>query len=208
MSPAEQAKAGAHGESKEDKEADKEGDEVPRTKRKRIVVAGFGMVGMAFTEKLLKLDERRSEYHVIVIGEEPHLAYNRVGLTSYFDHRQIDELYLNPASWYASLPEASLSYQLDTRVTSIDSENKTVETTNGDTVRYDVLVLATGSDAILPQHTPGHDANGVFVYRTIEDLQKLIDFASRNKGTVGCVVGGGLLGLEAAKAMMVSDPAC
>jgi NAD(P)H-nitrite reductase large subunit len=63
-------------------------------------------------------------------------------------------------------------------------------------------VLATGSDALLPRHTPGHDAAGVFVYRTIEDLQKLIDYSAQKKGTVGVVVGGGLLGLEAAKAMI------
>lgn len=69
-------------------------------------------------------------------------------------------------------------------------------------VPYDILVLATGSDAVLPKHTPGYDANGVFVYRTIADLESLIEFASRHKGTVGAAVGGGLLGLEAAKAMM------
>lgn len=69
-------------------------------------------------------------------------------------------------------------------------------------VSYDILVLATGSDAVLPRHTPGHDANGVFVYRTIEDLEKLITFGESHKGTVGVVVGGGLLGLEAANAMM------
>lgn len=69
-------------------------------------------------------------------------------------------------------------------------------------VMYDILVLATGQDAVRPQNVPGHDANGVFVYRTIEDLQKLIAFAETAKGTTGCVVGGGLLGLEAAKAMM------
>lgn len=67
---------------------------------------------------------------------------------------------------------------------------------------YDILVLATGSDAILPRHTPGHDAKGVFVYRTIDDLVNLIDFAGTRKDSVGAVVGGGLLGLEAAKAMM------
>jgi nitrite reductase (NAD(P)H) len=77
-----------------------------------------------------------------------------------------------------------------------------VSCANGDIVSYDILVLATGSDAILPRHTPGHDANGVFVYRTIDDLIRLIDFASTKKKTVGAVVGGGLLGLEAAKAMM------
>jgi len=69
-------------------------------------------------------------------------------------------------------------------------------------VPYDILVLATGSDALLPRHTPGHEAKGVFVYRTIEDLENLIKFAAERKGTHGAVVGGGLLGLEAAKAMM------
>lgn len=64
------------------------------------------------------------------------------------------------------------------------------------------MVIATGSDAVLPRHTPGYDANGVFVYRTISDLERLIDFSSRHKGEVGVTVGGGLLGLEAAKAMM------
>ena len=77
-----------------------------------------------------------------------------------------------------------------------------MSTTSGETVSYDILVLATGSDAVLPRHTPGHDAEGVFVYRTIEDLQKLIDYAETVPGATGAVVGGGLLGLEAAKAMM------
>ena len=72
----------------------------------------------------------------------------------------------------------------------------------GETVPYDMLVLATGSDALLPRHTPGHDAKGVFVYRTIDDLEKLIRYSETCKGATGAVVGGGLLGLEAAKAMM------
>ncbi|KAF2713172.1 nitrite reductase [Pleomassaria siparia CBS 279.74] len=171
-------------------------------KRKRVVVVGLGMVGISFIEKLMKLDIKRREYDVIVIGEEPHLAYNRVGLTSFFQHRVVENLYLNPKEWYSSMPEGSLNYHLNTLVTSIDSSNKTVQTSSGTTVPYDILVLATGSDAVLPRHTPGHDAKGVFVYRTIDDLQKLIDFASTRKGTTGAVVGGGLLGLEAAKAMM------
>jgi len=177
--------------------------EIPATtSRKRIVVVGLGMVGISFIEKLLKLDVKRREYDVVVIGDEPHLAYNRVGLTSFFQHREVENLYLNPASWYASMPEGSLSYHLNTLVTSIDTENKHVETAKGDKVTYDILVLATGSDALLPRHTPGHDANGVFVYRTIDDLERLIAFSATKKGTVGAVVGGGLLGLEAAKAMM------
>jgi len=100
------------------------------------------------------------------------------------------------------MPEGSLNYHLNTLVTEINQEGKTVKTSAGDTVPYDTLVLATGSDAVLPRHTPGHDAKGVFVYRTIEDLQRLIEFSGSRKGTTGAVVGGGLLGLEAAKAMM------
>ena len=87
-------------------------------------------------------------------------------------------------------------------MTAIDSAGKTVTCANGDVVSYDILVLATGSDANRPRYTPGHDANGVFVYRTIEDLQKLIAFGETHRGLVGAVVGGGLLGLEAANAML------
>lgn len=77
-----------------------------------------------------------------------------------------------------------------------------MSTSKGDKVEYDILVLATGSNAILPKSISGYDASGVFVYRTIDDLQKLIAFSATKKGKTGIVVGGGLLGLEAAKAMM------
>ncbi|KAG9238632.1 putative nitrite reductase [Amylocarpus encephaloides] len=87
-------------------------------------------------------------------------------------------------------------------VTDIHLEQKLVSCSSGETVPYDALVIATGSDALVPRHTPGHDAKGVFVYRTIEDLEKLIEFGAKNKGTTGVVVGGGLLGLEAAHAMI------
>lgn len=170
--------------------------------RKKVVVVGLGMVGVAFIEKLLKLDAKRREYNIVVIGEERHLAYNRVGLTNFFQHRKVEDLYLNPKEWYASMPDDSLNYQLNTRVTAIHPTQKIVTTSAGDEVSYDILVLATGSDALLPRNTPGYDAKGVFVYRTIDDLQKLIGFAESVKGSTGAVVGGGLLGLEAAKAMM------
>merc|ERR1712000_390623 len=146
--------------------------------RQRLVVVGLGMVGIAFIEKLMKYDARTREYDITVLGEESHLAYNRVGLTSYFEHRKIENLYLNSAEWYAQAPEGALGWHVNTQVTSIDSEAKTVSCANGEVVPYDVLVLATGSNAILPQHTPGFDARGVFVYRTIDDLTSLIDFAA------------------------------
>lgn len=67
--------------------------------QKRLVVVGLGMVGIAFIEKLLKYDATAKEYSVTVLGEEPYLAYNRVGLTSFFEHRKIENLYMNPAEW-------------------------------------------------------------------------------------------------------------
>ena len=205
MAGSEEEEAQISGNSSDHDGKQANGETLPGSPRKKVVVVGLGMVGIAFIEKLLKFDAKRREYDVIVIGEEPHLAYNRVGLTSFFQHRQVEELYMNPADWYDSMPEGSLNYHLNTLVTSIDTDAKTVKTSNGDNVSYDILVLATGSDAVLPRHTPGHDANGVFVYRTIDDLQKLISFAATRKGTTGVVVGGGLLGLEAAKALMDLD---
>jgi nitrite reductase (NAD(P)H) len=67
--------------------------------RKRVVIIGLGMVGISFIEKLMNLDAKRREYDIIVIGDEPHLAYNRVGLTSFFEHRKVENLYLNPQTW-------------------------------------------------------------------------------------------------------------
>ncbi|ODM16747.1 Nitrite reductase [NAD(P)H] [Aspergillus cristatus] len=170
-------------------------------RRQKIVVVGLGMVAISFIEKVIKQDAERRQFDILVIGEEPHVAYNRVGLSSFFEHRQIENLYLNPKEWYGSFPDRSFDYHLNTRVTDIYPDDKTVKTSTGDVISYDILVLATGSDAVLPTHTPGHDAKGIFVYRTIQDLERLIEFASQHKGETGVTVGGGLLGLEAAKAM-------
>lgn len=102
---------------------------------------------------------------------------------------------------YSSFADGSLNYHLNTRVTEVDPAKKQVYTSTGQWVSYDLLILATGSDAMLPETTPGYNAKGVFVYRTITDLEQLIEFASHHKGETGVTVGGGLLGLEAAKAM-------
>ncbi|KHO01752.1 nitrite reductase [Metarhizium album ARSEF 1941] len=171
--------------------------------KKRAVVVGLGMAppplsGAVLTkvarEKLLKYDAHERQYIVTVLGEESHVAYNRVGLTS--------SLRAPPSRKPYDEASASLGYHIDTKVTYINSASKTVTCENGDIVPYDILVLATGSQASLPRHTPGWDAEGVFVYRTIDDLVSLIGFSAGRKGSTGCVVGVGLLGLEAAKAMM------
>ncbi|KAJ5937971.1 hypothetical protein N7454_004313 [Penicillium verhagenii] len=168
--------------------------------RQKIVIVGLGMVAISLIEKIIKQDTDQ-RYDILVIGEEAHVAYNRVGLSSFFEHRKIEDLYLNPKEWYDSIKERTFDHHINTTVTSINPSNKTVQTSTGETITYDILVLATGSDAVLPTRTPGHDAKGVFVYRTISDLERLIDFASQHKGETAVTVGGGLLGLEAAKAM-------
>ncbi|CAI7668261.1 unnamed protein product [Penicillium crustosum] len=168
--------------------------------RQKIVIVGLGMVAISLIEKIIKQDTEQ-KYDILVIGEEAHVAYNRVGLSTFFEHRKIEDLYLNPKEWYDSFKERAFDHHLNTRVTSINPTDKTVQTSTGVTINYDILVLATGSDATLPTNTPGHDAKGVFVYRTISDLERLIDFAAQHKGETAVTVGGGLLGLEAAKAM-------
>ncbi|KAK4044210.1 hypothetical protein C8A01DRAFT_12283 [Parachaetomium inaequale] len=170
--------------------------------RKRLVVVGLGMVGISFIEKLLKLDARAREYDITVVGEEKHVAYNRVGLTTFFEHRKVEKLYLNPLEWYESVLDGALHYHVNTKVTKIDPARKAITCEDGKEIDYDILVLATGSDAILPRVIPNWNATGVFVYRTVEDLEKLIAFSATQTGAVGAVVGGGLLGLEAAKALM------
>ncbi|KAG6041274.1 Nitrite reductase [NAD(P)H] [Claviceps citrina] len=173
--------------------------------KKRVVVVGLGMVGIAFIEKLLQYDAHEHEYTITVLGEESHVAYNRVGLSGFFEHRKVESLYMNPPEWYTAQANSLLNYHINTTVTAIDADKKTITCERGLIVPYDILVLATGSHASLPRRTPDFDAKGVFVYRTIDDLTNLIDFAAERKGTTGCVVGGGLLGLEAAKAMMDLD---
>ena len=108
----------------------------------------------------------------------------------------------NTPPQYESIPDGALSYHTNTKVTKIDSSSKYITCEDGTEIPYDILVLATGSDAILPRVIPNYDATGVFVYRTVEDLEKLIAFSATQKGATGAVVGGGLLGLEAAKALM------
>lgn len=185
----------------------------PEMPRKRAVVVGLGMVGIAFIEKLLKYDLQggRDEWEIIAFGEEPHIAYNRVGLTQYFTNRSIEALYLNPLDWYSSHGEGKLTYHLSDPVISIDSKAKSLRTAKGLEFSYDECILATGSDAALPPYLSRErffQTKGSFLYRTIEDLDDIIGYAVDAPKTIGrrirkaAVIGGGLLGLEAAKALL------
>ncbi len=161
----------------------------------KIVVVGNGMVGYKFCEKLLAKDNS-STFHITVFGEEVRPAYDRVHLSEYFAGKSAEDLTMAPASWYA---ENNITLHLADPIAQINREAKTVDSHKGLTVPYDVLILATGSAAFVPP-IPGTEKNGVFIYRTIEDLELMTAYAKKAKK--GAVIGGGLLGLEAAKAMI------
>jgi nitrite reductase (NADH) large subunit len=162
--------------------------------RKRLVVVGHGMVGHRFVQAAV--ERGLTETHdVVVIGEEPRPAYDRVALTSWFEVGT-DALSLLPEGAY---DDPRVELRLGTAVEGFDPETRTVLLAGGDVLTYDALVLATGAAPFVPP-VPGHDLPGAFVYRTIEDLEA-ITAAARDGARIGAVVGGGLLGLEAAKAL-------
>ncbi|MFD1306660.1 nitrite reductase large subunit NirB [Streptomyces kaempferi] len=160
-----------------------------------IVLVGHGMVGQRFLEALAERG-LTATHRVVVLGEEPRPAYDRVRLTSYFSGRTPDELSLTDAGFVA---EHGIELHLGDPAGTIDRAARTVTARSGLTVAYDTLVLATGSSPFVPP-VPGRDAEGCFVYRTIEDLLAIEEYA-KTRATTGAVVGGGLLGLEAAGAL-------
>ncbi|MEU5406023.1 nitrite reductase large subunit NirB [Nocardia asteroides] len=165
--------------------------------RKTVVVVGHGMVGHRFVEALRARDEA-GQWQVVVLSEEKLPAYDRVGLSYYVGNWNPDELAL-PGNMYDG--DALVDLRLGQRGASIDREAKTVTSSNGDVIAYDALVMATGSYAFVPP-VPGHDLPECFVYRTIDDLDGIRAAAeAAGPGAHGVVIGGGLLGLEAANAL-------
>ena len=163
---------------------------------RRVVVIGNGMVGYKFCEKLIAKQKSEQRFTVTVFGEEPRVAYDRVHLSAYFDGKTADDLTLAPIDWYA---ENGIQLYLTDPVVDIDRERNEVRSHHGVVVPYDYLILATGSGAFVPP-VAGVEKDGVFVYRTIEDLDLIQSYARTAKR--GAVLGGGLLGLEAAKALL------
>ena len=167
----------------------------PPENRKTIVVVGNGMVGLRFCEKLVEFDTAK-QYRIVTFCEEPRAAYDRVGLTSFFAHRDAQKLMLARMDWYR---ENGVELHLGDRACEIDRDDKVVRSTKGVEIAYDSVVIATGSFPFVPP-VPGVDKQGVFVYRTIEDLEHIIEYSKKSKRCA--VIGGGLLGLEAAKAAL------
>jgi nitrite reductase (NADH) large subunit len=163
-----------------------------------LVVAGHGMVAHRLVEAV-RAEDPAGTWKIVVLAEEARPAYDRVGLTSYVDGWDPAKLAL-PGADYAGDDQVEL--RLGDPVVAIDRERRTVTTRAGFEQSYDALVLATGSRPFVPP-VKGHDLPGVFVYRTIEDLDAIRVAAGKpGRGRRSAlVIGGGLLGLEAAKAL-------
>ena len=168
-------------------------------KKPRLVMIGNGMAGVRTLEELIKLAP--DLYDITVFGAEPHPNYNRILLSPVLAGEQtIDEIILNDWSWYT---DNGITLHAGYKVTEVDRVRRVVHSVgpNGEKVsaEYDRLIMATGSNPfILP--IPGKDLNGVLAYRDIADTQAMIDAAATYKHAV--VIGGGLLGLEAANGLM------
>ncbi len=162
--------------------------------KKRIVIIGNGMVGHKFIESLREADEKDS-FEIVAFCEEPRYAYDRVHLSEFFSGKSAADLSLVDPAYYQ---EQGVTVHLNCRATAIDREQRMVTGSNGELIPYDKLILATGSYPFVPP-VPGNDREGCLVYRTIEDLEAIQSVGKRSK--IGAVVGGGLLGLEAAKAL-------
>ncbi|MGE5450718.1 MAG: nitrite reductase large subunit NirB [Acidobacteriota bacterium] len=159
----------------------------------KIVVVGHGMVGHKFLESLAEAGLKDAE--VTVLCEEPRPAYDRVHLSEYFSGKTADDLSLVEPGFFE---RTGFKLRLAARAVSIERRTRTVTTADGEELPYDKLVLATGSVPFVPP-VPGRDRAKCFVYRTIEDLDAMKAAGAKSKN--GVVVGGGLLGLECAKAL-------
>ncbi|MGA9357098.1 MAG: FAD-dependent oxidoreductase, partial [Mycobacterium sp.] len=171
-----------------------------RCAARHIIVVGHGMVGHRLVEALRARDTVGS-LRITVLAEEADAAYDRVGLTSYTEKWDRALLAL-PGNDYAG--DERVGLLLNTRVAEIDRATKSVVTADGQRHSYDTLVLATGSYAFVPP-VPGHDLPACHVYRTLDDLDDIRAAALRaaedGRTGTGVVIGGGLLGLEAANAL-------
>ncbi|OYY62174.1 MAG: nitrite reductase large subunit [Hydrogenophilales bacterium 28-61-11] len=164
-------------------------------KKMKLVMVGNGMAGVRALEELLKLAP--DLYDVTVFGAEPHPNYNRILLSPVLAGEQtVDDIVLNPLDWYS---ENNITLHVGNKVVKIDRNKREVEAADGLRVGYDRLLLATGSNPfILP--VPGADLPGVIGFRDIADVDTMIHASSQYQHAV--VIGGGLLGLEAANGLM------
>ena len=161
---------------------------------RRIVVVGNGPVGFHLLKTLVN-SQHTDEFHVTVFGEEFIPAYDRIHLSDLFSEKKHEDLIYKPQSWYE---DSGIDLIVGDAIVEIDRGKQIALSAQGRAVPYDQLVLATGSKPFVPP-IDGVELPGVFVYRTIQDVQKIREFSTGCR--TGVVIGGGLLGLEAAKAL-------
>jgi nitrite reductase (NAD(P)H) len=133
-----------------------------------------------------------------------------VGLTEYFEHRSVENLFLQPPEWFAKHQPSRFTYYLGEKVDAIDTANKCVTTSKGRRISYDIAVFSTGSAASFPPYVSpekAYNVKGIFVYRSIADLNSILAYGEKPNVNHCAVIGGGLLGLEAAKAVY-DMPSC
>ncbi len=159
-----------------------------------LVVIGNGMVGQNFLTSLM-VSSLKETYEVITFCEESQVAYDRVHLTEFFSGKTAQDLSLVEEDFFE---DNNITIHIGDKAVAIDRARKLVTSEKGITIAYDKIVLATGSYPFVPP-IPGHKREQCLVYRTIEDLEEITALAKKSK--VGAVIGGGLLGLEAAKAL-------
>ncbi|WP_165312762.1 nitrite reductase large subunit NirB [Vibrio ziniensis] len=159
-----------------------------------IVIVGNGMVGHHLVAKLVE-QQAHLEKRITVIGEERFIAYDRVQLSSLFSGKSHEDLMLSSEEWYQ---KHGINLILGSEVTAINRVQKSIILDGDDVLGYDTLVLATGSYPFVPP-VPGYERDGIFVYRTLDDLSSIR--SACDKAKTGAVIGGGLLGLEAANAL-------
>ena len=164
------------------------------TNKRRLIVIGNGMVGHHFIQQLVESGQAE-HWEITVFCEESRLAYDRVHLSAYFSGSSADDLAMATPALYR---EWGINVRPGDKAISIDRDQQLVTATSGEQLAYDKLILATGSYPFVPP-VPGHQRKNCLVYRTLDDLDQIR--AAAEGGSKGVVVGGGLLGLEAAKAL-------
>jgi nitrite reductase (NADH) large subunit len=164
-------------------------------RKQRLVVVGNGMAGMRTVEELLKLAP--DLYDITVFGAEPFGNYNRILLSPVLaGEKSVEDIMLNDERWYE---KNGITLRKGEAVAAIDRRRRAVVTAAGDAAPYDRLLLATGSDPIMLP-IPGKDLPGVVTFRDLHDVSRMIEASQRHKEAV--VIGGGLLGLEAANGLL------
>ena len=162
---------------------------------KKLVVVGNGMAGVGCVEQILK---HAPKFEITILGDETHANYNRILLSSVLaGEKAADDITLNPHEWYF---RNNIKLKVGAKVVDVDPALKVVMTEAGEAISFDSLLLATGSNALMPP-IEGIEKDGIFAFRNLDDTRALLDRAK--PGVKAAVIGGGLLGLEAARGLQV-----